>query len=245
MTTIHESLVDAQEEINNDNDVLRPTLWGIDEDDGQLFAMGDYTDSSTMIDYGLLKWNDNGVIKNIGNDMEAMTIDENGDMYIALDRKLSGTGRGATLLKTNVTHVTPDGNNVVEVLGTIGVGFNHRNDNISGLSINPINGELVALLKNYNRDGNQVNDRLYVIDKTDGSKIREIGQIKGSRNQSKRAEDIEHAPDGSLYVTDDHDDHTYKVNTNTGAIVEVTDNNQKDGLGSTSVKFEAFGLGLC
>ena len=229
-----------------------PVMWGIDEDDGQLFTMTDYTDSTTMTNYGLLKWNDNGTIKTIGQDMEAMTIDENGDMYIALDRKLLGTGNGATLLKTNVTHVTPDGDNVVQVLGTIGIPFNASNDNVSGLSIDPVTGELVALLKNYDPDGDDENnkednknDRLYVISKTDGSLVREIGEIKGNiegkKQKSRSAEDIEHAPDGTLYVTDNSDDHTYKVNPDTGAIIEVIDDNQKGGLDAEKVKFEALG----
>ncbi len=86
---------------SEENEVI-PKLWGIDEDDGQLFVMEDYTDSSTMVDYGRLKWNDNGRIRTIGSDMEAMTLDENGDMYIALDRNIAGSGNAATLLKFNI-----------------------------------------------------------------------------------------------------------------------------------------------
>ncbi len=220
-----------------------PKLWGIDEDDGQLFAMTNYTDKNSMIDYGLLKWNDNGTIKTIGQDMEAMTLDEDGTMYIALDsRRLTGGGDGATLLKFNIQDATTTGNNVVEIVGNMGISFDHSSDNVSGLSIDPQTGELVALLKNYTSGGSSsAVDKLYVISKTDGSLVREIGSIEGLGEVSRKAEDIEHAPDGSLYVTDNYDDHTYKVNTNTGAIIAVTDNNQKDGLDSSSVKFEALG----
>ena len=220
-----------------------PKLWGIDEDDGQLLVIRDYTDSTTMIDYGLLKWDDGGTIRTIGQDMEAMTLDEDGTMYIALDsRRLTDNSNGATLLKFNIQNATTTGDNVVEIVGNIGISFDSSSDNVSGLSIDPLTGELVAVLKNYTSGGSSsAPDKLYVISKTDGSLVRTIGSIEGLGEQSSKAEDIEHAPDGSLYVTDNDDDHTYKVDTNTGAIIAVTDNNQKDGLDSSSVKFEALG----
>ena len=221
-----------------DNNPVVPTLWGIDEDDGQLFSMGDYTDKTTMTDYGQLKWNDNGTIRTINTDMEAMTLDENGDMYIALDRKLSGTGRGATLLKFNIADASTFSDNVVQVVGEIGINFDNNNDNVSGLSIDPKTGQLIALLKN---NGGSATDKLYIISKSSGNVIEDIGAITGLGASSTNAEDIEHAPDGTLYVTDNADDHTYKVNGSTGAIIEVVDNNQKGGLGSDSAKFEALG----
>ena len=225
---------------NNGDGAIIPTLWGIDEDDGQLFAMGDYTDSSTMIDYGYLKWNNNGVIEPIDTDMEAMTLDTNGDMYIALDRNLIGNNDAATLLKFNIKDASTTEDNIVEVLGEIGITFDSRGDNITGLSIDPFSGELFAGLKNYNSNNQRIVDQLFVISKADGSLVRTVGSIEGLGQESKRLEDIEHAPDGSLYVTQNMDDHTYKVNSSNGAIIEVTDNDQKDGLGS-EVKFEALG----
>ncbi len=232
------SLVTQVGAYDNDANELIPKLWGIDEDDGQLFVVTNYTDSSTMIDYGKLKWNDNGTVKNIGSDMEAMTLDANGDMYIALDRKLTGSGNGATLLKFNIADASTTADNVVEIIGVIGINFDSSSDNVSGLSIDPNTGQLVALLKN---NGSSATDKLYVISKVDGSVIEEIGNITGLGESSTNAEDIEHAPDGNLYVTDNADDHTYKVNSLTGAIIEVVDNNQKDGLDSDSVKFEGLG----
>ena len=219
-----------------------PKLWGIDEDDGQLFVMEDYTDSSTMVNYGYLKWNDNGTIKKINQDMEAMTLDRNGDMYIALDRNLVGSGNAATLLKFNINDATTTGDNVVEVLGEIGIDFDSNYDNVSGLSIDPRNGDLVAGLKNYKSNNLKDTDELYVISKTDGSFVRKIGKIKkNSGMESRKLEDIEHAPDGkTLYVTDNDDDHTYEVDSDNGKILKLIDNHQRDGLGN-SVKFEALG----
>lgn len=224
---------------DNSNQIV-PTLWGIDEDDGQLFTMEDYTDSTTMVDYGLLKWNNNGNVEAVGSDMEAMTLDSNGDLYIALDRNLLGTSDAATLLKFNIKNASTTADNIVEVIGEIGITFDSSGDNITGLSIDPITGELVAGLKNYDSNDERTVDKLFVIDKTNGSLVREIGSITGLSQESKRLEDIEHAPDGSLYITQNMDDHTYKVNSSNGAILEVIDNNQKGGLGD-SVKFEALG----
>jgi len=71
-----------------------PVLWGIDEDDGQLFSIDDYTQitvgevAAGLTSYGHLKWNDNGRIRNIGKDMEAMALDSDGMAYIALDDRL-------------------------------------------------------------------------------------------------------------------------------------------------------------
>ncbi|GAB4526819.1 MAG: hypothetical protein Tsb0014_07210 [Pleurocapsa sp.] len=233
--------IETNEGNNPESNPIIPKLWGIDEDDGQLFAMGDYTDSSTMINYGLLKWNDNGTIRTIGQDMEAMTLDEDGTMYIALDsRRLTDNTTGATLLKFNIKNATSSGDNVVEVVGNIGIEFNHTRDNVTGLSIDPVSGNLIAVLNDYHSNGNNRVDKLYTIDKTDGSATL-IGSIEGLDEKAKTTEDIEHAPDGNLYVTDNQDDETYKVNPATGAIIEVVDNNQRDGLGSSNIKFEALG----
>ena len=220
-----------------------PKLWGIDEDDGQLFSFENYANFNGFEDYGQLKWDDNGTIRTIGADIEAMTLDEDGTMYMALDRILPGVDDNngtycATLMSFNIQDANLLGPNVVDILGAIAIPCNHSSDNVSGLSIDPISSNLVALLKD---NGSSLEDRLYVISKTDGSLIQDIGKIEGQNEESKNAEDIEHAPDGTLYVTDNHDDHTYKVDPSTGNIIEVIDTNQKNGLGASSVKFEALG----
>ena len=225
-----------------------PRMWGIDEDDGQLFSFEDYTTLTGFQNYGQLKWNDNGTIRTIGSDIEAMTLDEDGTMYMALDRILGvDDNNGAyctTLMSFNIQNalLSGSGNNIVEMLGAIEIPCNSTSDNVSGLSIDPLTGDLVALLKDYNNGDNTVHDKLYKISKTDGGLIELIGSINGLGEQSLDAEDIEHAPDGRLFVTDNDDDETYEVNPSTGAIITVTDQSQDDGLaGISSVKFEALG----
>ena len=235
---------------------ITPRLWGIDEDDGQLFSFEEYTTLSGFKNYGQLKWNDNGSISTIGSNIEAMTLDVDGTMYIALDRILGVDDNGgtycATLMSFNIQDALLEGsgNNVVEMLGAIQIPCDSGEDNVSGLSIDPLTGDLIALLKDYNNGDNEVHDKLYRISKIDGSVVdldsngdpEPIGTIQGLGEQSRSAEDIEHAPDGTLYVTDNDDDETYKVDPSTGAIIEVIDQSQENGLaGVSSVKFEALG----
>ena len=227
---------------------ITPRLWGIDEDDGQLFSFEDYTTLTGFQNYGQLKWDDNGTIRTVGQDIEAMTLDEDGTMYMALDRILGVDDNNGTYCATVMSFNIQDallegsGDNVVDILGAIQIECNSEEDNVSGLSIDPLNGDLVALLKDYNNGNNTVHDKLYKISKTDGSLVQLIGSINGLGEHSLEAEDIEHAPDGTLYVTDSDDDETYKVDPSTGAIIEVIDQSQDNGLaGVSGVKFEALG----
>ena len=233
---------------------LTPTLWGVDEDDGQLFSIGDYNDvANTFTDYGLLKWDDGGTLKNVGADIEAFTLDTDGTAYLALDRgigEFDDIDDVNTLLSFNIQDAVA-GNTVVDILGVIGadvgnggINYNSSSDNISGLSIDPITGKLVALLKN---NGSRKTDQLYTINKTDGGLVDSIGTIQGLGETSKSAEDLEFDNEGNLYVTDNKDDHLYQVDRDNGNIIAVIDNNQKDGFknqngdDATSIKIEALG----
>ena len=100
------------------------------------------------------------------------------------------------------------------------------------------------MLKDYNNGNQSVHDKLYKISKINGGGTILLGEIRGLGASSRKAEDIEHDPNGRLFVTDNHDDETYEVNPNTGEIISVTDQSQKNGLGLDSddtVKFEALG----
>ena len=227
---------------------LAPTLWGVDEDDGQLFSIGDYNDAAnTFTDFGKLKWNNNGTLLNIGSDIEAFTLDADGTAFLALDRGL-GEFEGQhvnTLLSFNILDAEVD-NTVVDILGVIGNVslYDDGGDNISGLSIDPTTGSLFALLKNDAPDQNsrKIVDLLFEIDKADGSLIGSTNQIQGSGEVANKAEDMEFDTNGNLYVTDNGDDELYLVDPETGEIIDVVDENQHDGLDvGDSVKFEALG----
>lgn len=252
---------DNVDTVDSTDTIIIPKLWGIDEDDGQLFSLTDYTTHGGFQDYGQLKWDNNGIIEVLEiktdydrhSDIEAMTLDRDGTMYMALDRILPGVDSNngqycSTLLSFNIQNakLKDDGDNVVNVIDAIQIPCDHKSDNISGLSIDPDTEELVALLKDYDSEGNLVADKLYVIGKTNGDLIDTIGSITGLQEQSDRAEDIEFSnidAEGNtyIYVTDDYDDHTYKVDPVDGTILAVIDNQQTDGLGVSEAKFEALG----
>ena len=212
-----------------------PMLWGVDEDDGVLFSINDYTQISAgstaagLTTYGKLKWHDGSTVRTIGNDMEAFTLDASGMAYIALDDNLGSTG-DQVLLRFDTNTATTSGDNVVTVLGRIAAG---HTGNISGLSIDPLSGDLYALSR---RSGA---DRLLKISKTDGSLLVDLGAMAGLGEAVCDGEDMEFDSMGNLYVTDNSDDELYRVDPSTGNIVAVIDNHQEGGLGGGSLKFEA------
>jgi len=115
------------------------------------------------------------------------------------------------------------------VLGRIAGG---HTGNISGLSIHPLTGDLYALARR------KCTDKLLKISKADGSLITNFGTIVGAGERVCNGEDLEFDSSGTLYVTDDHDDHLYRVDPATASILAVMDHNEKGGLGFSRVKFE-------
>ena len=57
-----------------------PDLWGVDEDDGQLFKIEDYDGTPTFTDYGPLQFDAGGFISPIGVDIEAATLAPDGTL---------------------------------------------------------------------------------------------------------------------------------------------------------------------
>ncbi len=219
--------------------VSMPTMWGIDEDDGQLFSVADYTQigsgavAAGFTDYGQLKWNNGGTIEAIGANIEAFALDTDGTAYMALDASLGGTS-GQVLLSFNINNASTINDNVVTVLGTIAGG---ATGNISGLGINPLTGELFALDKDHT-----ATDKLLKISKTDGSLLVDLGQMTGLSEAVDNGEDMVFNNQGVLYVVDDEDtnDELYIVDISTAAITSVVDNDMNDGL-DPNLRFEALG----
>lgn len=212
-----------------------PLLWGIDEDDGQLFTLENYTecnldsDAAGFTDYGRMKWNDDGTIRNIGNELESMTLDKDGTMYMMVNKDFAGFD-AQVLVSFNIADARVGENNVVTVIGSSGL----KGGLINGLSIHPTTGVLYGV---WDKDGN---DELVTIDKATGEATK-VGKIKDGGTKADDSEDMEFDADGNLYVTDNKDDELYRVDPSNGKILEVVDDDQKDGLGVSSVKFEALG----
>lgn len=210
-------------------------LWGVDEDQGQLFSLN--LDTFAVTDYGNLQYDTGSGLADIGEHIEAFTIDATGSTaYFAVNADVGGFGE-PVLMSMDITGATTTGPNVANILGTIDVGFNHAEDNITGLSFDQ-NGALFALLRN--NDANDV-DRLVVIDRNNGSVVENRGDIFSSLlgESATSAEDMVFDAAGNLYVTDNFDDHLYQIDPATGNILAVIDGDQKGGLGDGTLKLEA------
>jgi hypothetical protein len=222
------------------------TLWGVDEDDHELFSVGDYRKLSgggnpKITFYGPLKYLKDGIVTDLPIDPEtgghigSITLDENGVAYMALNFGLE-IDRGVmldapVLLRFHTADATSGGPNVVDVIGQIPIpGFvepSPDDDNISGLSFDPVSGNLYALWRVNNTPEA---DRLLIVDHNTAGLIADLGIISGLGELVEDGEDLEFDAFGNLYVTDDDDDELYRLKLNPLAIDEETDTNQRDGL---------------
>ena len=160
----------------------------------------------------------------------------------ALDRGALGVLDAPVLLKFDTADASTSADNVVDVVGRIPVpGFDEptNSDNISGLSFDPTSGWLFAL---YRVHSDPTPDKLLTINPADASITFDLGTMTGLSEVVRDGEDLEFDEDGNLYVTDNHNEHLYRVEFDTFAltaeIVEIVDANEDGGLGVGSVKIE-------
>lgn len=179
-----------------------PDLWGVDEDDGQLFRIRSYDGAggpAIFDDFGPLQWNDGGLLTEIGDDIEAVTLSPDGTLFMAIDDDIGGFTL-PVLLAFDIdaaSMVTP---NVVDLRGEIGIGFDSSGDNLSGLSIDPLTGAMWALLK----DSSET-DELWVLPDPNNAPglATRLGDLSGAGGTVLRGEDLEFDESGRLYVVDD------------------------------------------
>lgn len=191
-------------------------LWGIDEDDNELFSIDDYINAPhTVVSYSKpLKWrNKYGYVQSIWGDIEAMTIDSAGVMYVAVDQDIDNYD-APVLAKFDLANASTTQDNVLTVVGEI----NSRH--IVGLAIDPTTGIMYGLAE----AGGSDECILYTINKTTAAAV-ELGETVGLGEDVDKGEDIEFDESGNLYLADDDDDRLYRLNKATGALVEVVDNN--------------------
>ncbi len=243
------------------------TLWGVDEDDGELFSIDDYTRigsgpaAAGLIVYGELMLDD-GHISPVGRDIEAFTLDMDGTAYMSLNHELELNHdwelEESILLTFNINDASTTADNVVTVVGEIGISdWGHDDDDdddeaiVTGLAIDPTDApdsdRLYALLQaddddDDDDDDDGDSDRLLIISKTDGHLIQDVGPLKGHINgRTERVtsgEDLEFDESGRLFVTDNADDELYEVDPATGRIIDQIDTNQRGGLNKSSLKTE-------
>ena len=209
-----------------------PVLWGVDEDDGQLFSIGDYTNpAATLTDYGRLRYWKGSSLRSI-SDIEAFAIDAAGVAYMAVNHDL-GPIDEPVLIKFDLNTASTTSTNIVTVIGRMEVPFNSSSDNISGLGFHPFTGDMYGLFK----DEPKKVDRLLIIDPSDAG-VTQVGLIQGIGEKVCSGEELEFDQAGNLYVSDNADDELYRVDPNNGAILSVVDSDESDGLGHSSVKIE-------
>jgi len=129
-------------------------------------------------------------------------------LFMALDDNLGSTD-DAVLLSFDVNTATTVGDNVVDVLGTIGGGLS-GSDNVSGLSIDPLTGALYGLLRDFDQSGNTV-DKLFVMPDPNGDPgnitfIGGTGALSDGTDKIFNGEDLEFDNLGNLYVAENDKD---------------------------------------
>ena len=216
-----------------------PTLWGVDEDDGELFSLSDYTTLNGFVSYGELKYDTGTVLglANVGKHIEAFALDIGGMAYMVVNADVIFDE--PVWMSFDVKTASTVSDNEVTLIDTMGLVFDNDGDNITGLSFRPITGDLYGLFRD---DRGSTVDKLIIIDKTNGD-VTIVGSMTGLGETVGKGEDLKFDRFGNLYVTDNADDELYQVDPATGAIIAVIDNNQQGGLGvgndDDDIKFEA------
>gem|GEM_PF-2835803 len=202
-------------EVGSGSGSASTALWGVDGSDGTLFSIGNYNRITlTATSYGRLKWNDRGVLRDVGSSIRAMAIAADGDAYVVCNANL-GAYHKPVLLKFNVLNATASGNNVATVLGEI-----NWSKDITGLAIDPQSGQLYALGID---GGTGVADRLLVLSKDDASTVQNVGAMSGGGQKVGEGTDMVFDDQGNLYVSDDQNERLYRVSKSTAAILAIVD----------------------
>ena len=228
------------------NEVPLTTLWGVDEDDGELFSIADYTQigsgpaAAGFVSYGDLKYDidDEGTFVDIGVGLESFAVNSDGIAYFTVNRPLERTGsndlKPPILVSIDLSTITTAGPNVVTIVGEIPL--SPKKGTISGLAFDPETGDLYAL----QRVGKANDpDKLVKISTVDASIITTVGTMRGKLDGKKVAvdtgEDLNFDSSGRLFVTDDKDDQLYEVDTTNGKILSIVVANERTGTGLPSI----------
>lgn len=219
-------------------------LWGVDQSNGQLFSIGDYSipgAESRVSLYGQLH-TAAGVI--IGNDIRAFTLDAadaNGHnaAYVAISKSVDGINTFSIGVIADIND--PAHRSEVTLYKISGLNFNLAKDNITGLAIDPNSGNLLGVVV---RDNSPAT--LFVIDKNTLSsadhiaKAYTLGKIIGTDDlggqKVTNARDLAFDSSGNLFVTDGAKDKLYQISSANGEILAVSNMNEDNGLGEANIE---------
>jgi uncharacterized protein YjiK len=234
-----------------------PKLWGVDEQHNELFSVDDYTkipDGATaagLTIYGPLYYTDlDGVTKDIGKHIGSFTIDTDNVAYVAYNKDLAQGGglpplKAPVMLRFPLNDASTVQNNVAEVIGSIPIpGFDISSavdDNISGMSFDPLTGDLYAL---YRVTDGPTPDRLLLVSKEDASLIADRGEMRNDTLGAivEDGEAIEFDRFGNLYISDHWEDQLVQVDPETAQIISVVDDNELGGLTDIGPQLKTEGL---
>ncbi len=246
-----------------ESSTVTPDLWGVDEDDGQLFRIENYNGVPVFTDFGDLQYDTGGgVLEPVGNDIEAATLAPDGNLFMAIDDDIGSVSEPG-LLRFDIDDASTSAPSVVTIVGSLGISTDNSSDNVSGLSFDPLTGGLWALLKNSSAAGssNAVDELWFVPDpNNDPGTAVSFGALTAPGGAVLQGEDLEFDAAGRLYVVDDRsssnlsppadgitDSTLWEIELNRGADDEIlsiddinllSDLSEFFGAGSTE-KFEA------
>ena len=207
-------------------------LWGVDEDDGHLFAVWDLTDPiSTFIDYGVIQVDDGaGGLIAVDQRIESLAVDTSGTAYMVANTTVDGTAAPVLLRVDTNALVDPAAGVVAEVVGRVPVTLMNPDDMITGLSFSPT-GDLYATF----HDGSLgAPDRLLKIDidETGAAPVLSVAQnfplvqqvgAPVDTPQLNLVEDIAFKDDGTLWVvsndSEEENEGLYEVDPSTGRLM--------------------------
>jgi hypothetical protein len=187
---------------------VTPKLWGVDEDDSNLFSFSNYNSpAATLTTYGRLKWNNSGTLTDFGDsfNISSIAINRYGRAYLTCDSNF-GSYTAPILMYFDLAGASTTQPNVVSVVGQIPTSIEIR-----GLAIDPTTEELYALRS----DG-----WLFVLNPTTAAITRTVGQVTGLGDVCTTGEDLAFDGYGNLWVMDDADDEFYLVNKANAAILQ-------------------------
>lgn len=219
-------------------------LWGVDQSNGQLFSVGDYSlpgAEGRVNLYGQLH-TAAGVI--IGNDIQAFTIDgadANGRnaAFVAISKSVGGINTFSIGVIADIND--PAHRTEVTLYKISGMNFNLLKDNITGLAIDPNSGNILGVVVRDNAPAT-----LFVIDKNTLSsadhiaKAYTLGKIIGTDDlggqKVTNARDLAFDSAGNLFVTDGAKDKLYQISAANGEILAVSNMNEDNGLGEANIE---------
>jgi CshA-type fibril repeat protein len=205
---------------------LNSALWAINEDDGHLFSVTNWSTqsgvNSTTTDLGLIKWSSNNCVSSTninisgGSELEAAAWDGATNEFYFTSNKSLGAFSAPVLLKIKIDDLVSGQQPCAIVIGSIAAG----GQDIESLAINPLTGDLFG--------GSKAGGDLYKFNKATAAILSgypvQMTKPAGAGNLNK-SESLTFDYSGNLYVSETDDKDVYIINSTTGSGISTYDNN--------------------